>query len=277
MHLLYPALNMFVNKSSFVKRSFKCVISNITRYASSAGIDTANEDFVKESNKLLYEGHIPTTVLQKVLLTVGSSVASITDPYRHDMVAVLSETTGCFAAKKIREKMLKDPEGSQILIEKPRISSSTLDFPLLQTLPEGTLGHAYLCFLKDNNVTPDSRRPVQFIDDAELAYVIQRYREVHDLQHTLLGMPTNMLGEVAVKWVEAIQTGIPMCTAAAIFGPLRFKTLQRQKYLKSYLPWAIDCGFRAKFLMNVYFEKRWEQNIKDIREELNIPPFTVSS
>lgn len=25
--------------------------------------------------------------------------------------------------------------------------------------------------------------------------MIQRYREVHDLMHTLLGMPTNMLGE----------------------------------------------------------------------------------
>lgn len=37
--------------------------------------------------------------------------------------------------------------------------------------------------------------PTKFIDDEELAYVIQRYREVHDLMHTLLGMPTNMLGE----------------------------------------------------------------------------------
>jgi len=43
-------------------------------------------------------------------------------------------------------------------------------------------------------VTPDSRSQVQFVDDVELAYVVQRYREVHDLFHTLLGMPTNMLG-----------------------------------------------------------------------------------
>lgn len=38
--------------------------------------------------------------------------------------------------------------------------------------------------------------PAKFVDDEELAYVIQRYREVHDLMHTLLGMPTNMLGEL---------------------------------------------------------------------------------
>lgn len=43
-------------------------------------------------------------------------------------------------------------------------------------------------------MTPDSRADVKFVDDEELAYVMQRYREVHDLLHTLLGMPTNMLG-----------------------------------------------------------------------------------
>ena len=44
-------------------------------------------------------------------------------------------------------------------------------------------------------VSPDTRVSARFVDDEELAYVIQRYREVHDLMHTLLGMPTNMLGE----------------------------------------------------------------------------------
>lgn len=43
-------------------------------------------------------------------------------------------------------------------------------------------------------MTPDSRSQVQFVDDVELAYVVQRYREVHDLVHAVLGMPTNMLG-----------------------------------------------------------------------------------
>lgn len=37
---------------------------------------------------------------------------------------------------------------------------------------------------------------VQFVDDVNLAYVIQRYREIHDLVHTMLGMPTNMLGKL---------------------------------------------------------------------------------
>jgi len=29
---------------------------------------------------------------------------------------------------------------------------------------------------------------VRFVDDEELAYVAQRYREIHDFTHALLGM-----------------------------------------------------------------------------------------
>jgi len=64
---------------------------------------------------------------------------------------------------------------------------------------------------------------VQFVDDIELAYVIQRYREVHDIFHAILLMPTTMLGEVTVKWVEALQTRLPMCITGAIFGASRLR------------------------------------------------------
>lgn len=69
--------------------------------------------------------------------------------------------------------------------------------------------------------SPDSRLPVQFVDDPDLQYMMLRYRQTHDLFHTVLGMKPTMLGEVAVKWVEALQTGLPMCALGAVFGPLR--------------------------------------------------------
>ncbi|XP_010085238.1 PREDICTED: ubiquinone biosynthesis protein COQ4 homolog, mitochondrial-like, partial [Pterocles gutturalis] len=109
------------------------------------------------------------------------------------MVAVLGETTGCLALPKLRDKMKHHPEGYRILQERPRIRLSTLDMAGLRGLPDGSLGREYVRFLEDNKVSPDTRMPAKFVDDEELAYVIQRYREVHDLMHTLLGMPTNML------------------------------------------------------------------------------------
>ncbi|KAG8184289.1 hypothetical protein JTE90_008975 [Oedothorax gibbosus] len=264
--------NLLVN-NLVLRPCHNLVKSVLSRRLCSNAVEHTNHENTSEyeSHHNLYDAHIPTSTLQKVLLTLGSSVLSISNPYRHDMVAVLGETTGLKAAQQIRDKMMQDPEGISILHDKPRISSSSLDYQFLESLPKGTLGHAYLAFLKDNNVTPDTRRPVHYVDDAEIAYVIQRYREVHDFNHTLLGMPTNLLGEVCVKWVEAIQTGLPMCVAGALLGPLRLSAKQRQKYLESYLQWSISCGQQAKFLMNIYFEKRWQQNLDDLRKELNIP------
>ncbi|XP_054372927.1 ubiquinone biosynthesis protein COQ4 homolog, mitochondrial [Molothrus ater] len=220
----------------------------------------------------LYPGHIPTSPLQKALLAAGSAVMALYDPYRHDMVAVLGETTGCLALPNLRDKMKNHPEGYRILQERPRIRLSTLDMARLQGLPEGSLGREYVRFLEDNKVSPDTRMPPKFVDDEELAYVIQRYREVHDLMHTLLGMPTNMLGEVVVKWFEAIQTGLPMCVLGAAFGPARLSSRKLQVLATELVPWAIRSGLSSSCVLNVYYEQRWEQPVESLRAELGILP-----
>lgn len=54
-------------------------------------------------------------------------------------------------------------------------------------------------------MTPDSRLEVRFMNDSQLAYIMTRYRETHDLVHTILGMPTNMLGkfEISLDYSDA--------------------------------------------------------------------------
>ncbi|XP_069465852.1 ubiquinone biosynthesis protein COQ4 homolog, mitochondrial isoform X2 [Ambystoma mexicanum] len=194
-----------------------------------------------------------------------------------DMVAVLGETTGYLALQKLRDRMKSHPEGCQILQERPRIRMSTLDLQLLRGLPDGTFGREYIRFLDVNRVSPDTRMPVKFVDEEELAYVIQRYREVHDLMHTLLGMPTNMLGEVVVKWFEAIQTGLPMCILGAAFGPIRLNSRKMQVLMMELLPWAVKSGYNAQCILNFYYENRWEQTVESLREEIGIyPPPTVT-
>lgn len=50
---------------------------------------------------------------------------------------------------------------------------------------------------------------------------------------------------------------------------------QRQNYVKYYLPWAIETGTKSKFLMNVYFEERWDQPMSELLKELNITPLAL--
>ncbi|XP_047380763.1 ubiquinone biosynthesis protein COQ4 homolog, mitochondrial isoform X2 [Sciurus carolinensis] len=226
---------------------------------------------------LLYPDHIPTSPLQKALLAAGSAGMALYNPYRHDMIAVLGETTGCHTLKVLRDQMKRDPEGAQILQERPRISLSTLDLGKLQSLPKGSFGREYLRFLDVNRVSPDTRAPTRFVDDEELAYVIQRYREVHDMLHTLLGMPTNILGEIVVKWFEAVQTRLPMCILGALFGPVRLSAQSLQVLVSELIPWAVENGRRAPCVLNLYYERRWEQPLRALREELGItaPPLRV--
>ncbi|XP_028394793.1 ubiquinone biosynthesis protein COQ4 homolog, mitochondrial-like [Dendronephthya gigantea] len=235
-------------------------------------VENEFEDSEYSDEEILYPNHIPTTWLQKGLLAVGSGFAAFLDPKRDDMIAVLGESTGYLALKRIRRSMQLNDEGQQILREQPRINTSTIDVPSLRELPEGTFGKEYTKFLAKNRVTPDTRLPVRFVDDPELAYIMQRYREIHDFTHTLLGMPTNIIGEITVKWFEMVQTGLPMCTFGSLLAPLRLKRSQQERLARIYIPWAVYTGYRASFFMNLYVEKHFNEPLDSLRNKLNVIP-----
>lgn len=231
---------------------------------------TEDDNWFSNNDEKMYKTHRPTTVLQKSILTVGAAFMSFYDPYRHDMVAVLGETTGYLALKKLHSKMLKHPEGQQILQERPRINSRTVNMTELSQMPDGTLGKEYHRFMTKNNITADSRAAVQYVDDPQLAYVLQRYRETHDFYHCLLGMPTTMLGEVVVKWFEMINTRLPMCALGALVGPLRLSAKRRKKLREHYIPQVIKMASNSELLLNCYFEKRWEDSVDDVRKDFKL-------
>lgn len=66
------------------------------------------------------------------------------------MIACLGETTGLDTLQAILQAMKNSPEGIQILSDKPRINSKTIDLEALGKLPVDTFGYAYKKFLDDN-------------------------------------------------------------------------------------------------------------------------------
>ncbi|CAK5036703.1 unnamed protein product [Meloidogyne enterolobii] len=214
---------------------------------------------------------IDMTILQRSLLGFGSAIMSIVYPERGDMIATMGETTVPKSLLiHIRDRMAKDVTGSELLKKQPRITEKTFSREYLAELPDGTLGREYLRFLNKLHTSPDSRPPVQFVDDIELVYVMQRYRETHDFNHVLLQMPTTMLGEVTVKYFEAIQLGLPMCIAAAVFGGIRLGPKHRKQLLERNLPWILEQALEGRFLLAIDWENRFEQNIVDLQNELGI-------
>uniref|UniRef100_A0ACB8F126 Ubiquinone biosynthesis protein n=1 Tax=Sphaerodactylus townsendi TaxID=933632 RepID=A0ACB8F126_9SAUR len=79
-------------------------------------------------------------------------------------------------------------------------------------------------------------------------------------------------GEVAVKWFEAVQTGLPMCILGAMFGPARLNTRKLYVLTTDLIPWAVRSGSNASCILNFYYEKRWEQTVESLRNEIGILP-----
>ena len=109
-----------------------------------------------------------------------------------------------------------------------------------------------------------------------------RYRQVHDLWHVLYGLPPTMLGEVALKWLEAAQTGLPMAAMAAGGGSLRLKPAERSIVAQHVLPWAAStllggASTGGVDLMCVYYEHEFGRPLAAVREELRIRPCPMVS
>ena len=215
---------------------------------------------------------------QRIGVAVGSAVGAFVDPYRDDLVASLLEVVGTDGLKALQRRVLSIPEGRQVLEDQPFISSKTIDLETLRTFPENTFGRKYVNWLDSNRVTPDTRKPVRFIEDPDLAYLVLRIRQTHDFFHVLLNMPTVVSGELAVKIVEAGQLRLPMPFLAGVFGPLSIirKTKEMDKFCNKFLPVAlknIAPNHNSRIMLTAYFEKRFEQDISDFQKEFNIIPY----
>ncbi|KAI8081945.1 ubiquinone biosynthesis protein Coq4 [Gilbertella persicaria] len=227
------------------------------------------------TKKKLYDTHIPISNIERTVLTIGSAFAALNNPLRGDMVAALGETTGRLFLARMRDQMLSSPVGRRILRERPSINTRTIDFDKLkQTCVPGTFGHTYIHWLEDQGVTPDTRCDVHYVDDEELAYVIKRYREIHDFFHTLTGLGVTVEEEIALKWFEWAQTGLPMTMLASVFGPLSMSSVERKRLYADYVPWALQCGASCTPLMNVYYEEHFYTPLDEFRQQLGVvlPP-----
>ncbi|TIB76029.1 coenzyme Q biosynthesis Coq4 [Wallemia mellicola] len=227
---------------------------------------------ISRLTKPAYPGHWPVGKLENLFLAAGSAVVSLVDVYRHDMLATLTETsTPTMLLQQMRQGMLSSDNGRRILAERPRISTKSVDLDALRDLPKGTLGREYSLWLERCGVTPDTRDPVHYIDDEELAYIVQRYRESHDLYHLLLGQRVDILSELIIKWFEFSHFKLPVAGLSSAFGPLRLRhSWQRQDLFTRSGPWAIRQGNRCAPLMGIYWENEWSTNLAELRQRMNL-------
>lgn len=95
-----------------------------------------------------------------------------------------------------------------------------------------------------------------------------RYRQTHDLYHTLFSLPPTLPHELSLKVLEFSNMSLPVALLSSVFGPLRLK--RKETWTRDWVPWALRTGREGRSLVTVYWEKRWEQGIGELRRELGV-------
>jgi ubiquinone biosynthesis protein COQ4 len=210
------------------------------------------------------------STLQSLTLATYSATKAFLDPERHDMVATLSELTGHVALQNMYDSMMADKIGQRILIERPIVSKATIDIHELEQKEKNTFGYAYAMFLKQNDFDPDLRADVKYVQDEELRYVMTRYRQSHDFYHVITDLPPTIPGELALKFAELFQTGLPICALSATVGSLKLDDRERELWKEEYLPWAIKVGKDGGKWINTYWEEEFDTDLQDLRKRLGV-------
>jgi len=244
--------------------------------------------------------HIPLlSPIQRIATLVHSSLTALNDPTRADAVAAVGEVTGSFALSKMLAGMESNEVGRRILNDRPivdeniakqaeillqqhsdEMSTSNVNFnsPINVERTKGmSFGAAYATFLQTHKFDPNERDSVRFISDPKLSYVMARYRQCHDYWHVLTGLPPTVLGELGLKWLELIQTGLPLAALSAtsgVFGANGLSTEEREILISVYLPWAMKVGHNMKehSLLCTYYEEELETDLDVLRERMGIEP-----
>lgn len=225
------------------------------------------------------------TPLQRVVVGLGSAVLAFVDPTRADAVALAGELSGGPALARAAAAMAASEEGRRVLALRPRVRAADyVSAPGVpgapgapgaapfRAFPAGSFGAAYVAYLAAHGFDPDARPAVRFVADERLAYVAARYREAHDFWHVLFRLPPTVLGETALKAVEARQFGLPAAAAAALVAPARLSAADAAAYRGTLLPWAVRAGGRAAHLLSVMYEERLHAPLDAVREELRVEP-----
>ena len=151
--------------------------------------------------------------------------ALLRDPDDLPQVFTLIDAISGTAPHRLLRGFRRTERGSRLLRDRPDIVPMLSDRTWLRSLPEDTLGRAYLAFVESEGISADGIRTASL--DAKtrrhrpdsFVYLQQRMRDTHDIWHALTGYKGDVLGELSLLAFTLGQhwnTGVAMIIAAAL-------------------------------------------------------------
>jgi ubiquinone biosynthesis protein COQ4 len=174
------------------------------------------------------------------------------------------------------EKILNNPSVAE-LVRSRYLFPGNYDVPTLAALPEGTLGHAYGAFMNSRGLKSDYYVPYPDPNDDTFAYARKRCPQTHDVWHLVVGIDTDLLGEMKVSAFYVAQIRSPfnaLFIGVGLFVALFKRPEQLEDFFNAVTEgWTL--GLRARPLLAVKWEDLWDRPLAEVRRNLNIPEIPV--
>jgi ubiquinone biosynthesis protein COQ4 len=170
------------------------------------------------------------------------------------------------------QQFQRSEEGRRMLSERPSLQGKDLDLAALERLPEGTLGHEFARYYRDNKISP-FETTLELKSDID--FIGKRYRETHDLLHVLTGYGTDIVGEMELQAWALGNLGIRTAAFILLYSTLEhFKVPQsgvgRSEYLRRVRA-AYHRGRASQQFLGFRFEDHWETPVATLRARLCAP------
>jgi len=214
--------------------------------------------------------HLARTLRESYV--VGRAVVRVlADSTRTGEIHKVEEITGRAAYRRV---LAAAPGVDRLLRDRPELSSERVDFAALRRLPADTLGGAYVRHLDRHGLSADSQAThASFVDDPDMAYLMRRYRQTHDVWHALLGLGIEGHEEVVVHAFSWGQLRLPVSAMVVLFGAIKHMVLERRwATLRHALLEAYRVGRDAAPLIGVAWEDLWARPIDEVRATYRLRP-----
>jgi len=207
-------------------------------------------------------------------LTLNAIQIVLRDSNRTEQIHVVEETTGQTRMRAALDIIRTSDEGRRLLERRPELNRDQVDYDALRRLAADTLGGAYIRHLDDNGLSADTQAAdTRYVDDPDVAYLIRRFRQTHDVWHPLTRLGTQPWEEVTIHAFSYGQLRLPVSALVLWFGAIKHGLLERRwGMLRHTLADAYRKGRAARPLLGVTWEDQWAEPIAEVRRRYDIVP-----
>lgn len=138
---------------------------------------------------------------------IAAMGALVRNPKNTRAVFVIKTSLSTNAFHRHLERWRTTPVGQRVLEERSSLLNALNDIDALQAMPYGSLGKLYSIYLIEAGLTQQGLADVSELSDGQSDFelFVNRYRDMHDLCHTVTRYRRDPLGEVCQQGFDHAQ------------------------------------------------------------------------